>query len=63
MKLPVSAEWEQVTVAADVGDCTHLIPVDDLVGHELDPDCVCGPYWQPVTGGYLVAHWPLDRRP
>lgn len=23
--------------------CAHVWPIEDLVGHELSPECVCGP--------------------
>lgn len=42
----------------------HITPPDDLVGHELDPECVCGPYVEDLGGGdTLYQHQPLDGRP
>lgn len=47
----------------------HVIPVDDLIDHETDPDteCVCGPEVEPVerddgSMGWLVKHHSLDGR-
>lgn len=56
--------WEITWVTeVDIGDLMHIVPVDDLIGHENDPDCVCGPYWEDLgRGDFLVAHHALDKR-
>lgn len=47
----------------------HIVPVDDLVDHDIDEDCVCRPtpeFVNPDTGtAYRVtlwAHHSLDGR-
>ena len=46
---------------------THVVPVGDLVAHELDAGCVCGPdveLVRRVSGGdgWLLVHHALDGR-
>lgn len=48
-------------------DDTHVVPVGDLVEHELSDGCVCGPRAERVTrvdgsDGWLVVHHSLDGR-
>ncbi|MBP2706626.1 hypothetical protein JOL79_22720 [Microbispora sp. RL4-1S] len=31
----------------------HVMPLDDVIGHEGSPGCVCGPGGEPVTAGDL----------
>jgi len=61
---------EQAHAESELWDCTwdrgdlHIVPVDDEVGHDLDQDCICGPYFEDLGGGErLLAHYALDRRP
>lgn len=66
MKDPASIvhEWDQIWTEELFGDLMHIVPVDDLIAHELDWDCICGPYREHLgKGSFLVAHHALDRRP
>lgn len=44
----------------------HVLPVRDVVGHELDEDCVCGPRAEHVPNwrgdGWVLVHASLDGR-
>jgi hypothetical protein len=45
----------------------HTIPVSDLIEHEADPECVCGPELEAVeredgSFGWLYTHHSLDGR-
>jgi len=40
----------------------HVLPVNDLIEHETDDDCVCGPDVEFVSGGKVVSHHALDGR-
>lgn len=46
----------------------HVMPMRDLVGHEMDEACVCGPLVDPVlddtnrVAGFVVVHAALDGR-
>lgn len=45
----------------------HTVPVNDLIEHDTDIGCVCGPDIQPVEreGGsiaFVVVHHSLDGR-
>src|SRR4051812_18502989 len=40
----------------------HTMPVDDLIEHETDEGCVCGPEAEFVSGGILFSHHSLDGR-
>lgn len=45
----------------------HVHPQDDLVGHEMTDDCICGPSWEQVprddgSVGWLIVHHALDAR-
>lgn len=31
----------------------HVMPLDDVIGHEGSPNCVCGPGSEPVTAADL----------
>lgn len=62
--MPDLSQWDEVWIEQDHGNEMHLVPVDDLIGHELDSECICGPYWEDLgKGDFLVAHHPLDKRP
>lgn len=46
----------------------HVIPERDLIEHELDSSCACGPTSEPVPDdagivvGFMVTHPSLDGR-
>lgn len=45
----------------------HVCPDQDVVAHDLDEDCVCGPRAEPVPGidgfiGWMHVHHSLDGR-
>lgn len=45
----------------------HVIPVGDLIGHDLTGDCVCRPRFDLVKcalgqDGWVVVHQSLDGR-
>jgi hypothetical protein len=40
----------------------HVTPVDDLVDHEENEDCVCGPDAELVPGSVVYVHHSLDNR-
>lgn len=45
----------------------HIRPRNDLIWHDLDEDCPCGPVQSliPIDGtdvDWVVVHHPLDRR-
>lgn len=40
----------------------HIVPVGDLVEHEVNEDCVCSPTPKFVEGGMLFLHHSLDGR-
>lgn len=49
-----------------VMDTVHVLPVNDLIEHELE-DCPCGPQLEPVfdadgSCGWLISHQSLDGR-
>jgi hypothetical protein len=35
----------------------HVLPLDDLLEHELDEDCFCGPDFLPVDQDDGSIHW------
>jgi hypothetical protein len=47
-------------------DAVHVIPENDLIVHDHDDSCVCGPFSEMVAGpggdGWLVVHEALDGR-
>lgn len=49
-------------LAQEVVDGAHVVPLNDLVGHELTGDCVCGPVVEHVGHGWLYVHASLDGR-
>jgi len=45
----------------------HVVPVDDIIKHELSTECACGPEVTPIEsdqieGESLVGHRSLDGR-
>lgn len=40
----------------------HVVPVDDLIEHETDEDCVCSPTPRFGEGGPVYVHHSLDGR-
>lgn len=45
----------------------HVLPVNDLIAHEDEGDCPCGPTVEPVFSGdgscgWLITHHSLDGR-
>ena len=41
----------------------HVIPVDDVVAHDRDAGCVCGPRLERVEpGGTVAIHHSMDGR-
>lgn len=59
-----ACDTEKGCVRADQlhADELHVVPVNDLVGHEDDEDCVCGPDTTFVEGGKVITHHSLDGR-
>lgn len=60
---------EAADIDLDGADYVHVMPINDLVEHELDDDgdCPCGPEAQPVerkdgTIGWVYVHNALDGR-
>lgn len=47
-------------------DSLHCIPVDDLIEHEANEGCLCGPSVMPVEQdgaiGWILLHHSLDGR-
>lgn len=48
-------------------DIFHVMPIGDLIAHQADEDCVCGPAAQlvrrPLSGDvWLHVHHSLDGR-
>lgn len=53
------------SVSVDGGNVVHVVPVDDLIRHHMEPKCVCGPWVEKVPGnpaGWLFTHHSLDGR-
>lgn len=62
----IKLDWDQIWTEHELGDSLHLVPVDDLIEHELDSMCPCTPYVEILTGASLdtlVAHFAQDGRP
>lgn len=58
---------EYWTVESVSPTTVHVLPVNDLVEHVLDADCVCGPETEVVfrddgSTGWVVTHPGLDER-
>ena len=48
-------------------DSAHVVPIADLVEHEVNDDCVCGPSPLPTERGdgslaWVIKHHSLDGR-
>lgn len=48
-------------------DTWHVVPVADLIDHDTERECVCGPATKPVERGdgsigWLAVHHSLDGR-
>jgi len=62
------AGWEAATW--DDGGHVHVLPLEDAVAHDEDPDgsCICGPVLELVPAtedrpdGWLISHCALDGR-
>lgn len=47
----------------DGEDQLHIVPENDLVGHEYSGDCACGPQVEHLGGiDWLYVHHALDGR-
>lgn len=56
-------EWDEILLPVGAVDTLHVVPVDDLVAHELDRACVCGVQIEDLLNGdVLIIHWALDGR-
>jgi hypothetical protein len=45
----------------------HVVPVDDVLDHEISDNCICGPESTPVkqedgSMGWVMTHHALDGR-
>jgi len=40
----------------------NVVPVNDLIEHDLNDDCVCGPSVEFCDGGAVSTHHSLDGR-
>lgn len=40
----------------------HVMPRNDLIKHDTDEDCICGPDPLCVDGGWVYKHHSLDNR-
>lgn len=68
----MSPDWQVDEVPDLTGENVyHVMPVDDIVEHEISDECVCGPEiefvgYEKTTGetgnGWLVVHGALDGR-
>ena len=50
-----------------MNDDVHVVPLDDIVDHQPDEDCVCGPRAEPVPRAdgsiaWMHVHHSLDGR-
>jgi hypothetical protein len=60
-----SKGWDVIVLIDADGDIeeTHVVPVDDLVEHDEDEDCICGPAPELCEHGvWMYVHESLDRR-
>jgi len=53
--------------AEECGCERHVIPANDVIEHESEPDCACAPQCEPVkrddgSVGWLYIHHSLDGR-
>ena len=59
----MNAGWEAIKIAHLV----HVLPLDDLITHEVIYRCACGPACEPVQRddggrGWMFTHHSLDGR-
>ncbi len=45
----------------------HVVPIADLIDHDMNPECACGPQTEAVwrddgSNGWLISHASLDGR-
>lgn len=62
--LPLVA-WEEVNIMDGNSldnDGVHVVPVDDLKEHDIEPTCWCRPLVQHEQHRTLYIHNALDRR-
>ena len=57
----------EVLVPMDAGDVAHVVPVGDLIKHDISEDCACGPFAEPVkrddgSVSWVLTHHSLDGR-
>jgi hypothetical protein len=46
-----------------MSETIHVVPVEDLVGHEeVQDSCACGPHVEFFPRGTVVVHHALDGR-
>lgn len=67
LKEPDLSAWVEIwvdEVIADIpGEVMHIMPVDDLVGHERCKACICGPMIEHLGHRDFAAfHHALDGR-
>lgn len=48
-------------------DDVHILPINDLIEHDENSECVCGPSSEPVkredgSVGWVISHNSLDNR-
>ncbi len=48
-------------------DSIHVVPVGDLMDHDIDGDCLCGPRLEPIkrldgSVAWMHVHHSLDGR-
>lgn len=59
--------WSFHRIGEPSGYSMHITPTADLVEHELNEDCLCGPQTEGIkrtdgTIGWLYTHHALDGR-
>lgn len=40
----------------------NIFPIDDLIEHEGNETCICGPYMKEINQGSILVHHPLDLK-
>jgi hypothetical protein len=63
----LSAGSKRTPQRFQVPDTAHVVPIGDLITHELTDECLCGPETEPVEDddgsiGWLIIHHSLDGR-
>lgn len=60
---PVATDWLYQWVTVGCQEQMHLTPEADLIEHDLDETCVCGPYVEHLGDlDWLYMHASLDGR-